>query len=226
MANNSLTAAPRTLLGKKVKALRRTGVTPANVYGHKVESTAVQADTVELVHLLRAAGRNAIIDLKVEGEAAPRTVVVRNVERNPVTSQILHIDFFQVSMTEKMKAEVRVVLTGTSPAVADLQGVLLQMIESVAVEALPGDIPSEFEVDVSVLAQLESSVHVRDLRVDESKVVITTDPDVVLARVASPRLAAAEEEEAAAAAEGAEAPAEGAEGAAPAEGAKSEEGGE
>jgi large subunit ribosomal protein L25 len=225
MANNSLSAAPRTVLGKKVKALRRTGVTPANVYGHKVESTAVQADTVELVHLLRAAGRNAIIDLKVEGEAAPRTVVVRNVERNPVTSQILHIDFFQVSMTEKMKAEVRVVLTGTSPAVADLQGVLLQMIESVAVEALPGDIPSEFEVDVSVLAQLESSVHVRDLRVDESKVVITTDPDVVLARVASPRLAAAEEEEAAAAAEGVEAPAEGA-AEAPAAGEKTEEGGE
>jgi len=226
MANNSLSAAPRTVLGKKVKALRRTGVTPANVYGHKVDSTAVQADTVELTHLLRAAGRNAIIDLTVEGESAARTVVVRNIDRNPVTSQILHIDFFQVSMTEKMKAEVRVVLTGTSPAVADLQGVLLQMIESVAVEALPGDIPSEFEVDVSVLTQLESSIHVRDLRVDESKVTITTDPDVVLARVASPRLATVEEEEAAAAAEGAEAPVEGAEGAAPAEGAKPDESGE
>lgn len=224
MANNALSAAPRTVLGKKVKALRRSGVTPANVYGHKVDSTAVQADTVELTHLLRAAGRNAIIDLKVEGEAAPRTVVVRNVERNPVTSQILHIDFFQVSMTEKMKAEVRVVLTGTSPAVADLQGVLLQMIETVSVEALPGDIPSEFEVDVSVLAQLESSIHVRDLHADESKVTITTDPDVVLARVAAPRLAAAEEEEAAAAAEGAEAPAEGAE--APAAGPRTEDGGE
>jgi large subunit ribosomal protein L25 len=223
MANNSLGAAPRTVLGKKVKALRRSGVTPANVYGHKVESTAVQASTVEVTHLLRAAGRNAIIDLKIEGEAAPRTVVVRNVERNPVTSQILHIDFFQVSMTEKMKADVRVVLTGTSPAVSDLQGVLLQMIESVAVEALPGDIPSEFEVDVSVLAQLESSLHVRDLHVDESKVTITTDPDVVLARVAAPRLATAEEEEAAAAAaEGAEAPAEGA-AEAPAEDAKPEE---
>jgi large subunit ribosomal protein L25 len=223
MANNSLGAARRTVLGKKVKALRRSGITPANVYGHKIESTAVQANTVDVVHLLRAAGRNAIIDLKIEDEAAPRTVVVRNVDRNPVTSQILHVDFFQVSMTEKMKADVRVVLTGTSPAVSDLQGVLLQMIESVAVEALPGDIPSEFEVDVSVLALLESSVHVRDLHVDASKVTITTDPDVVLARVASPRLATAEEEEAAAAAEGAEAPAEGAAEAA-AEEAKPEEG--
>ncbi|MEX0750741.1 MAG: 50S ribosomal protein L25 [Dehalococcoidia bacterium] len=226
MANNSLSAAPRTVLGKKVKALRRSGVTPANIYGHKVDSTAVQADTAELTHLLRAAGRNAIIDLTVEGEAAPRTVVVRNIGRNPVTSQILHIDFFQVSMTETMKAEVRVVLTGSSSAVSDMQGVLLQMIESVSVEGLPGDIPAEFLADVSVLTQLESSIHVRDLHIDETKVTVTTDPDVVVARVAAPRLAAAEEEEAAAAAEGAEAPAEGAEGAAPAEGAKPEEGGE
>jgi large subunit ribosomal protein L25 len=209
MANNQLTAAPRAVLGKKVKALRRTGVTPANVYGHKVESTALQANTVELTHLLRAAGRNAIIDLKVEGEAAPRTVVVRDVTRDPVSDRILHIDFFEVSMTEKMKAEVRVVLTGTSPAVENLQGVLLQMIETVSIEALPGDIPSEFVADVSTLAQLESSVHVRDLPVDASKVTIMTDPDVVVARVAAPRLATAEEE-GAAPEEGAEAPAEGA----------------
>ena len=70
MANNSLGAARRTVLGKKVKALRRSGITPANVYGHKIESTAVQANTVDVVHLLRAAGRNAIIDLKIEDEAA------------------------------------------------------------------------------------------------------------------------------------------------------------
>jgi large subunit ribosomal protein L25 len=209
MANNQLTAAPRTVLGKKVRALRRSGITPANVYGHKVESTAVQADTVAVTHLLRAAGRNAIIDLRIEGEDAPRTVVVRHVERNPVTSQLLHIDFFQVSMTETMKAEVRVVLVGTSPAVSDLQGVLLQMVETISVEALPGDIPSEFEADVSVLDQLESSLHVRDLNIDTSRITITTDADVVVARVAAPRLAAAEEE-AAVAAEAAEVPAEGA----------------
>lgn len=220
MADNQLGAAPRTVLGKKVKALRRSGVTPANVYGHKVDSTALQADTVELTHLLRAAGRNAIISLKVDGEPAPRTVVVRNVERNPVNGKLLHVDFFQVSMTEKMKAEVRVVLTGASPAVENFQGVLLQMIETVSVEALPGDIPAEFEADVSVLEQLESSIHVRDLNIDQSKVTLTTDPDVVVARVAAPRLAAAEEG-AAAAAEGAEAAPEGE---APAAAPKADEG--
>jgi len=223
MANSELRVAPRTVLGKKVKALRRSGVTPANVYGHKIDSLALQAPTVELTHVLRGLGRNALIDLRVEGEAKPRTVVVRGLDRDPVTGRLLHVDFFEVSMTERMKAEVPVVLTGTSPAVSDFQGVLLQMIETISVEALPGDIPPEFQADVSVLAELESSLHVRDLHIDETKIHVLTDPDVVVARVAAPRLAAAEEEEAAAAA--AAAAEEGAPAAeAPAEGPKAEEG--
>ncbi len=192
MPNNELQVAPRTVLGKKVAALRRAGITPANVYGHKLESTAVQADTAVLTHLLRGSTKNAIIDLKVEGEERPRTVVMREVLRNPVTDQLLHIDFFQVSMTEKMRADVRVVLTGTSPAVSTFAGVLLQTLETVAVEALPADIPTEFSIDVSVLTELEQSIHVRDLDVDANKVTLHTDPDVVLARVASPRVAVVE----------------------------------
>lgn len=192
MANSKLDVTPRTVLGKKVAALRRSGFTPANVYGHKIESTSVQADTVALTHLLRGSTKNAIIDLKVEGEERPRTVVMREVLRNPVTDQLLHIDFFQVSMTEKMRADVRVVLTGTSPAVSTFAGVLLQTLETVAVEALPTDIPTEFTIDVSVLTELEMSIHVRDLDVDTEKVTLHTDADVVLARVASPRVAVVE----------------------------------
>jgi large subunit ribosomal protein L25 len=102
--------------------------------------------------------------------------------------------------------------------------VLLQTLELVPVEALPGDIPAQFEVDVSRLTELEQSLHVRDLAVDASKVTLHADPDIVLARVAAPRLATAEEEAAAAPAEGAEAPAEGAEpgAATPAAGATTE----
>jgi large subunit ribosomal protein L25 len=213
MANSELQVAPRSVLGKNVAKLRRDGVTPANVFGNKLESAAVQADTAAVTQLLRGISKNAIINLHIQGEGAPRTVVVRDVTRQPVTGKLLHIDFFQVSMTEKMKADVRVVLTGTSPAVSTYGGVLLQTLDTVAVEALPADIPAEFEVDVSQLTELEMGVHVRDLSVDASKVTVHSDPDVIVARVAAPRLATAEEEEAeaAAAAEGAEAPAEGAE---------------
>ena len=214
MANTKLQLAPRTVLGKKVKALRRSGVTPANIYGHKIESQAVQAATPEIIHVLRTSSRNAIFDVTVDGDGATRPVVVRDIKRDPVTDKILHIDFFQISLTEKMRADVSVVLVGTSPAVSTYGGVLLQTLDSVAVEALPADIPVHFEVDVSVLTELEQGIHVRDLAVDASKVTLHTDPEVVVARVATPRLAV-EEEEGKATEEGAE---EGAEGAAPAEG--------
>src|SRR5512146_1131177 len=218
MANAELQVSPRTVLGKKVAALRRSGRTPANVFGHRLESRAVEADTVALTQLLRGITRNAIINLKVEGEPAPRTVVVRGLTRDPLSEKLLHIDFYQVSMTERMRADVSLVLTGTSEAVTTLGGVLLQMLETVSIEALPGDIPAQYEVDVSAITQLEGSIHVKDLGIDTSKLTLHTDPDVVVARVAAPRILAeeaapAEGEEAAAAAEGGEP------GAAPAPGA-------
>lgn len=193
MATTELQVAPRAVLGKAVAKLRREGKTPANIYGHKVDSTAVEADTHDLQVMMKGASRNQIINLQVEGESAPRTVVIRDIARDPVTHRVLHIDFFQVSLTEKMRAQVPVVLVGTSDAVSTYQGILLQMIETVEVDALPADIPAQFEADVTVLTQLEQSIHVRDLKIDESKVTVHTDPDVVVARVAAPRLAAEEE---------------------------------
>jgi large subunit ribosomal protein L25 len=132
--------------------------------------------------------------------------MVRDVARNPLDGNILHVDFYQVNMTEKMKADVPVILTGTSEAVMTYGGVLLQMVDVIHVEALPSDLPSEFTVDVSAITQLEQAIHVRDLSLETEKVTILSDPDIVLARVAAPRLAAEEEEAAAAA------PEEGAEG--------------
>lgn len=216
MANAELTVQPRTVLGKKTRALRRQGMTPANIFGHRIDSTAVQAETVALGHTLKGMSKNQIINLKVEGEGAPRTVVIRDIMRNPLNGHVVHIDFYQVSMTERMRAEVPVVMVGSSDAVATYGGVLLQTLERVAVEALPADIPAEFQIDVSVLAELEQSIHVRDLAFDADKVIVHTDPDVVLARVASPRVVTAEEEGAAPAEGEAAAGEPGAEGAAPA----------
>lgn len=201
MATKDLKVAPRTVTGKNVAKLRRDGITPANIYGHKIDSTAVQVDTAELVHLMRHSSRNQIFNMTVNGESAPRTVVFRDVTRNPVTSQLLHIDFFQVSMTEKMTAQVQIVLVGESEAVSTYGGVLLQMIDTIEVSALPGDLPSQVELDVAALEQLEQSLHVRDLKLDATKVTVNTDEDVVVARVASPRLSV-EGEPAAEAAEG------------------------
>jgi len=209
--NVELTVAPRSTLGKKVKAMRRGGITPANVYGHRVESQAVEIDSMTLAHTLKKLERNAILSLRIEGESAVRPVVVRDVQRDILNDKILHVDFYQVSMAEKMKADVPLILVGKAPAVDDLGGTLLQGLDSIAVEALPGDIPPHVEVDISDLATFDASVHVRDLAVDP-KVHVLTEGDSVIASVAPPRKVevaeVAAEEEAAAEAEKEEAPAE------------------
>jgi large subunit ribosomal protein L25 len=209
MPDVQLSVTPRDVLGKKVAALRRQGLTPANVYGRNLESRAVQVETVVLTHLLRTAGRNVIVDLRIEGEGSPRPVMLRGVQRDPVTSRLLHVDFYQVSLTQKMRAEVPLILVGDAPAVAELGGILLQSLDNIMVEALPSDIPVHLEVDVSGLNRFDDAVHVRELPIDLTKVHVMTDAEIVVAKVAAPRLAAAEEAEEAAAAEAAPAAAEG-----------------
>lgn len=195
MPELELTARPRQVLGKRVKRLRAQGVLPGNIYGHRVDSLAVETPAADLLRVARAAGRTSIIHLQVEGESEPRNVLLRRLQRDPLTGKPLHVDFYQVSLTEKMRVDVPVVLVGTSPAVDSLGGVLVQQIDTVTIEALPTDIPRHLEVDVSGLTELESSFHVRDLAVD-SRIHIITEPDAVLARVSPPRLAVGAEEEA------------------------------
>lgn len=197
-----LTVAQRSVLGKKVKALRRSGITPANVYGHRIESQAVEVDTVTLAHTLKTLERNAILSLRIEGEKAVRPVIVREVRRDILNDKILHVDFYQVSLAEKMKADVPFILVGKAPAVEDLGGILLQGLDSIAVEALPADIPPHIEIDISSLTTFDSSVHVRDLVIDP-KVHVLTEGDSVITSVAPPRKVAEAivEEEAAAAEE-------------------------
>lgn len=203
MNNVELTVAPRSTLGKKVKALRRSGVTPANVYGHRVQSQSVEVDTLTLAHTLKTLERNAILSLRVEGEKAARPVIVRKVQRDILNDKILHVDFYQVSLAEKMKADVPLILIGKAPAVDDLGGTLLQGLDSIAVEALPADIPPHVEIDISSLATFDASVHVRDLVMDP-KIHVFTEGDSVIASVSPPRKVAeavTAEEEAAAEAE-------------------------
>jgi len=202
-----LTVAPRSVLGKKVKALRRSGVTPANIYGHRLDSRAVEVDTVTLAHTLKALERNAILSVRIEGEKDQRPVIVREVRRDILNDKILHVDFYQVSLAEKMKGDVPILLVGKSPAIEDLGGILLQGLDSISVEALPADIPPHIEVDISSLTTFDSSVHVRDLVVDP-KVHVLTEGDSVITSVAPPRKvveAAEPTEEEAAEAEKAEA---------------------
>lgn len=214
-----LKLARRETLGKKVRALRREGIIPANIYGHNVDSVPVQVSGEELRLLMKKHGRNEIIYVEVDG--AERPTFVRDIQRNPVSDQIVHVDFMQISLTEKVRLEVPVRFSGTAPAVATYGGIVTHALNSVMVEALPTSIPSSIDLDISHLTEIGQSIHVGDLPAMEG-VEVTTDEGAVLVRIDLPAAERSEGEEAAAAA------AEGAEGAPAAEGAEgaSAEGGE
>jgi large subunit ribosomal protein L25 len=197
MADHALSARPRTVLGKKVKSLRRHGVTPANIYGHNVESLAIEASTADLAGLIRRAGRTSVVQVTVDGESAARPVLIRQYTRRATTDELLHVDFFQVSMREKLTVTVPLTFVGEAPAVEQFDAIVVQALESVSVECLPGDIPSHIEVDLSPLVDTASTIFVRDLPASRN-VEILTDPDIPVASV-SAKTAQAEEEAAEAA---------------------------
>jgi large subunit ribosomal protein L25 len=179
-----LKVTPRETRGKKVRALRREGLTPANIYGPKVESTAVQVLTEELRYVLKPAGRNDIVYLRLDGDE-PRPTFVRDIQQNPVTDAILHVDFFQISLRDKVRADVPIHLVGLSPAVDTFGGILMHGLDHVTVEALPTEVPSFLELDVSPLVEINQALHVSDLELPED-VTLLTDAEQVVAKVAPP----------------------------------------
>lgn len=194
-----LKAEPRTVLGKKVRALRQQGVVPANVYGH-ADSVAVQLPVKESEHVLARAGKTQLISLELDG-SDPTTVLVKDFQRHPIRGSLLHIDFYRVAMTQRMRVDVPLQFMGDAPAIKTHNASLLTAASTVSVESLPADFPETIEVDVSGLSELDSAVYVRDLQTP-SGVTILADPDELLVKVLPPRVEVEVEEEAAAEGEG------------------------
>lgn len=194
-----LSAARRDVLGKKVEYLRRRGITPANLYGHNVQSTALQVDTAELKRTLAHAGKSSLIALKIDGGKRPRMVIVRDIQRQPVTRGLLHVDLYEVSMEEKIKIEVPLVLVNEAPALKDQGGILVQNMTTIEVECLPANMPHSFEVDLSVLREIDDAVHVKDLQVGDG-ITVLADREQSIVQISRSRVEA-EVAEAAAAAE-------------------------
>jgi large subunit ribosomal protein L25 len=207
-----LSAERREVTGKKVSLLRRQGVLPGVVYGHGTASEPIQLDARTFDDFRRHAGRNAIVDLRLTGGGRARPVLLHQVQEHPVTRTPLHVDFLVVRMTEEMTVDVQVVMTGTSEAVDRQGGTLLHLRDTVQVRALPADLPSSLELDISVLDSFDTVLHVSDLPVPE-RVTLLTPGEEPLARVTPPRLEVeptSVEAEPGAEAEGADVPAEGA----------------
>jgi large subunit ribosomal protein L25 len=185
MEQIELKAEPRTLTGRHVKQLRADGYVPAVVYGSQVEPTAIQVEGRTLQKVLAKAGGNTLIALKI-GKREPVLALAREIQRDVIRHNILHVDFYGVVMTERISAEVPLVLTGEAPAI-EQGGILVHGLNTVEVQCLPADLPSALEVDLSSLAEFNDLVAVADLQVPSS-VTILSDPDSVIARIEAPRI--------------------------------------
>ncbi len=184
----SLEATPRDVLGKKVSNLRRAGMTPIHLYGKGIDSRALQADSVTVNKVVSQVGQNIPLQLKVSDTNEQALVFVREVQRHAVTNQILHIDFYRVDATERLRGEIPVFLTGEAPAVRVHRGILMQTLHTLAVECLPMDTPERIEVDISLLEALDQGIRVSDLATDPA-ITILTDPEELIVRVNAPRVA-------------------------------------
>ena len=181
---------PRTVLGKKVGALRREGRLPAVIFGGHAESTPVETDTSVFQKGYRRWGQTTLLSLTgIDGGEVP--VLVHGVSREPRTGSLLHVDFARVSLTEKTHADVPLHFVGESPAVRTHGGVMVHALSEVRIEAFPQDIPHQIDVDLSKIEQIEDTLYVRDLVVDATKIEILNDADQVVAKAVAPR---AEEE--------------------------------
>lgn len=185
-----LEAEARKLTGRKVKTLRATGLLPANVYGKKISSLAVQLKLSDFKKVYEEAGETGLITLKVQGakgKAEDRAVLISNVQIDPVSDLPVHVDFRQVDLKEKVSAEVPVELTGESPAQKGGIGTVVQYIDEIEVEALPLDLPEKFEIDISTLAEVDQAVFVKDLKYDKAKVAVKSDPEEIVVKVEPPQ---------------------------------------
>ncbi|MBU1102372.1 50S ribosomal protein L25 [Patescibacteria group bacterium] len=179
-----LKAQPREILGKKVKKLRKTGYIPAILYGHRIKSVPLEVRAREFQKALNQAGETSILYLLVGGKK--HNVLIHDLAKDPLTDEILHVDFYEVRMDEKLKAKIPLVFIGESPAIKAEGGVLVRAIQEIEVEALPQDLPKEIAVEISFLNTFEDKIFIKGLSAGE-KVKILAEPEATVAFVAPPR---------------------------------------
>ncbi len=187
-----LNAKPRSVIGKQVKALRRQGELPAVIYGRSTEPVAITLNLREASRTLAGISPSQLITVKVDGKK--HTVLVREKQRHPVRGELIHLDLMAVSMTEKLRATVPIAFEGESPAVEDLNGILMTSLEQLEVESLPGDLPERFTVNISTLEKFGDSITVGDLVVPAG-VQILTPVEEIVAVVTTPQVEEVEEAE-------------------------------
>ncbi|MFA6548588.1 MAG: 50S ribosomal protein L25 [Candidatus Margulisiibacteriota bacterium] len=188
MANIEIKAEQREEVGNKARKVRRRGLIPAVLYGHKFASTAISVEAKEFQKkvLASGAGRNLIFTLKLNrgGQTESVAAITQTIQRDCLTDQILHLDFLHIMMDEAIKTRVPVELLGMPTGVKDDGGVLVHGLRAIEIKCLPGDIPDKFEINVAGL-KINDALHVSDLKISD-KITILSPATEMIAIVSAP----------------------------------------
>lgn len=179
MISITLKSTKREMFGRKVKRLRKEGLIPANIFGNKIKSHAISVDSKEFAEVFKKAGETQIINLE------DKSVLVSNLQTDPISGDVIHIDFRQVDLKEKIEAKVPIEIEGESPAEKQNIGTVVQQIHEIEVEALPADLPEKIVIDASILIEVDQAIYVKDLKVSP-KVEIKTDMESIVIKVEPP----------------------------------------
>jgi len=195
MAEYELQAEPRTIIGKGLKKLRDQGNVPVVLYGQGSEARSLQVEKLALSRLLARGGAHNLVSLSIAGTKSPQMVLVREVQREVTRPEVLHVDFYTVVMSEKLQTDVPLVIVGESPAVVEGLAAVVQIMDTLQVECLPGNLPPLLQVDISGLETTDQNVLVGDISVPEG-VELLDDLEGVVISLAAARELVEEEEEA------------------------------
>jgi large subunit ribosomal protein L25 len=181
----TLQTQPRTIIGKKVKSLRKKGFIPAVIYGHKTKSRNLFLRALDFQKVYKEA-RSNIVELVVNKEK-PVNVLIQDIQTDPLTDKIIHIDFHQVEATEKVTTEIELKFIGESKAVKELNGILVKNLDKIKVESLSKDLIHKIEVDLSKLTTFDDVIYVSSLKIPET-IKVLEKSDEAVALVQPPRI--------------------------------------
>jgi len=192
MADYTLTGALRTVAGRQVGQVRRAGLVPGTIYGPKTKPVNVQFPYRALQVALMRAGGTHLINLTVEGSET-YTVIAREVQRDIIRGDIMHVDFFALDLNAKLRTDVPLVFKGESPAVLSKLAILITGPSSLTVELLPSQLISEIEIDLTQLKQVGDHILVSNLKLANG-IEIINEPEEMIAKLIQPSAARSEED--------------------------------
>jgi len=190
-----LEAGVRSVRKKKVGRLRREGIIPAVIYGKDVETIPIQVRCKDFEDVYKNIGGTSVLNLHIDGEGKPRSTLIHAIQRHMLSQKVLHIDFLQVDVKKPVVVEVPIVFTGKSLVEEEGKGQITQEAIHISVRALPKDIPSEIEVDISIIETPDQVIRGLDLNLPKGvELASDSEKDTVIATVVSGRMAAEVEE--------------------------------